>query len=254
MHKATFIFDYSTPLVCTAIHNGHYLRDEIAEKMILSKADRLREEDPLTGFFTEFAKNRIVVNTSRFEVDLNRPRTRSVYQNPEDCWGLKLRDVPLIETEIENSLNEYDDFYRRVKLHLDELINIYGRIIVLDIHSYNHHRLGPDAEYDDPKYNPEIILGTNNMPENNLSIVEKLRDNICDIDYNGRSIDCRINVKFPGGHFPRWIHHVYGEKAIAIALEFKKTFMDEWSGIADSIHMQELRNILIKGLNLTLSS
>ncbi len=253
MHKATFIFDYSSPLVCTAIHNGHYLRDEIEANMTLSEADRLREEDPLTGFFTEFNCNRIIVDTSRFEVDINRPKSRSVYQKPEDCWGLDLRDAPLTEDEIERSMAEYDDFYRRVKIHLDEIMAIHGRIIVLDIHSYNHHRLGPDAEYDDPKYNPEIILGTNNMPEENLPFVERLRDNLASIDFRNRNIDCRINVKFPGGHFPRWIHHIYGDKAIAIAIEFKKTFIDEWSGKADFIAMQELRNLLIKGLNLTLA-
>jgi hypothetical protein len=220
--------------------------------MTLSEADRKREEDPYTGFFTEFCPNRIIVQTSRFEVDLNRPHTRAVYQNPEDCWGLVLRKDPLSEYVINKSLLEYEDFYRRVKMHFDEILYQFGRIIVLDLHSYNHHRLGPEAEYDEPKYNPEIILGTNNMPEVNLPFVEKLRENIIAQEFEDRNIDCRVNVKFPGGHFSRWIHHTYGEKAIAIALEFKKTFMDEWSGELDFIKQQELRNLLIKGISSTL--
>ncbi|MBN2830049.1 MAG: N-formylglutamate amidohydrolase [Candidatus Cloacimonetes bacterium] len=252
MHKADFIFDYSTPLVCTAIHHGHYLRPEIADSMILSDADRKREEDPYTGFFTAFCPNRIIVQTSRFEVDLNRPHTRAIYQNPEDCWGLTLRDKPLTENEIANSLLEYDDFYRRVKMQFDELLSKFGRLIVLDLHSYNHHRLGPHAEFDDPKFNPEIILGTNNMPDENLPFVDGLRDSITKQSFEDRSIDCRINIKFPGGHFSRWIHHIYGEKATAVAIEFKKTFMDEWSGELDFIKQQELRNLLIKGLSATL--
>ena len=39
----------SSPLVATAIHDGHALRDEVAERMALSSADRLRKEDPFTG-------------------------------------------------------------------------------------------------------------------------------------------------------------------------------------------------------------
>jgi hypothetical protein len=215
--------------------------------------DRLREEDPFTGYFTEFCPNRIVVNTSRFEVDLNRPQNRSVYQNPEDCWGLALREEPLPDNMVQKSLSEFDDFYRRAKIHFDEIITKFDKLIVLDIHSYNHHRLGPDAEYDNPEYNPEIILGTNNMPDENLPFVERFKDNLTTLDFEGRSIDCRINIKFPGGHFSRWIHHTYGEKAIAVAFEFKKTFLDEWSGELDFIKQQKLRNLLIKGLNLTLN-
>ena len=36
-----------SPLVATAIHDGHRLRPEVAEMMALSDTDRLREEDPL---------------------------------------------------------------------------------------------------------------------------------------------------------------------------------------------------------------
>ncbi len=61
----------------------------------LTDADMLREEDPFTGNWTSVAKNRIIVNRSRFEVDINRPRDKAVYITPEDAWGLHIwKNIP----------------------------------------------------------------------------------------------------------------------------------------------------------------
>ena len=37
------------PIVATAIHDGHGLRRDVADTMLLTHAQRLREEDPFTG-------------------------------------------------------------------------------------------------------------------------------------------------------------------------------------------------------------
>ena len=55
-------------MVAAAIHNGHGVRDEVAELLSLTDAERLREEDPFTAAWTTITEARIVVNTSRFEV------------------------------------------------------------------------------------------------------------------------------------------------------------------------------------------
>jgi N-formylglutamate deformylase len=62
----------NSPLVATAIHDGHALRDEVAEIMLLGEVERLREEDPFTGQWTTVADTRLTSLRSRFEVDLNR--------------------------------------------------------------------------------------------------------------------------------------------------------------------------------------
>ena len=43
----------------------------------------------------------------------------------------------------------------------------------------------------------------------------------------------RENVKFRGGNFPRHVNGKYGEHGLAIAVEYKKFFMDEWTGQRD---------------------
>src|SRR5690606_24462077 len=92
------------PVVATAIHSGHEVRPEVAEWMAIDAADRLREEDPLTGFWTSVGDSSIRVYRSRFEMDLNRPRDKAVALHPEDCWGLELWRARPPESVIERSL------------------------------------------------------------------------------------------------------------------------------------------------------
>ncbi|MGD8148875.1 N-formylglutamate amidohydrolase [Ornithinimicrobium sp. Y1694] len=85
---ALFEGDWTGQLVATAIHNGHELRPEVAEAMVLPEDVRRREEDPYTDVIGADAPARVVARRSRFEVDLNRPRDTAVYRTPADCWDL----------------------------------------------------------------------------------------------------------------------------------------------------------------------
>ena len=245
---ADFEFDYEMPIACTAIHNGHLLSDIIAANMALSEKERLYEEDPYTGYFTEICSNMIKVNYSRFQVDLNRPLSGSFYAVPQQAWGLQVRKELPESAEIEFSNQCYRWYYQTVKEHIDMLLEKYAKIFVYDLHSYNHQRGGEGADYDDPLQNPEIIIGTNNMPEVWFSLVDKIVEQLRSKDYFGRGLDVRVNVKFDGGHFSRWLHNTYGERVCCIALEFKKIFMDEWTGEIDWIKAKRLREILQSSL------
>ena len=239
-----FYFTFAEPFVCTAIHHGHKISPDLKDNLEISDAVRLREEDPRTEFFTRISSNRIIQHKSRFEYDLNRSRDKAFYLNPEDCWGLRARKTKPPADLIAKSLQSYDQFYRWTEVFLSELLVSFSHFFVYDIHSYNHHRLGVDQPFDDQEKNPEIIIGTNNMPEIWFPLVEKIRDCLRTYNFLGRKLDVRINVKFPGGHFSRWIHNTFPEKACCIAIEFKKIFMDEWSGKFYPEVMQELRKAL----------
>ena len=47
------------------------------------------------------------------------------------------------------------------------------------------------------------------------------------------SVDVRENVKFEGRQLAWWVHDRYPRIGCVLALEFKKTFMDEWTGVPD---------------------
>ena len=244
---ADFDFSYNSPIVCTAIHNGHDVSKEVLKNLAVSEDIRLMEEDPYTERFTQFSSNTIIGRTSRFEVDLNRSVEKCIYKNPEDAWDIKTRKETPSDLVISQSLEKYHDFYASAKYHFVQLEKKFGKFFVYDIHSYNHHRKGPEAGFDDPMLNPEIIIGTNNMPEKWFPLVDKIQNKLTSFNYFGRSLDARINVKFPGGHFSRWIHNNFPDSACCIAIEFKKIWMDEWTG---EIYEDKL-NKLIEALNST---
>lgn len=234
------------PIVATAIHAGHAVRPELLPKMALSEEERLREEDPFTDRFTAPAKGRIVATHSRFEVDLNRPREGAVYQKPEDAWGLQVWKTPLSAAELAQSLAIYDAFYSQMRHFFDAVHAAHGKFVVLDIHSYNHHRKGPTAPFDDPEENPDINIGTETNPflERWRDLIDASMETMRNFDYFGRHIDVRENVKFGGGYFAEWIHQNYAPHACVISVEFKKFFMDEWSGTADEKQLERLTEMM----------
>jgi N-formylglutamate amidohydrolase len=233
------------PLVAAAIHDGHAVRAEVADALALTESKRLREEDPFTGGWTVIAPTRILGMRSRFEVDLNRPRDYAVYRRPEDAWGLHVwKREPPAEL-IARSLAEYDRFYDEVRALLSRTARRHGRFVVYDLHSYNHRRDGPEAPAADPEANPEVNVGTGSLDRRRWApVVDALLESLRAFDYRGRRLDVRENVKFRGGHFSRWVHESFPAAACSLAIEFKKFFMDEWSGEPDPVQLDAIRKAL----------
>ncbi len=179
------------------------------------------------------AENSIVVDVSRFEVDLNRPREKAVYVTPEDAWGLDLWESEPSADMVQRSLEIYDRYYDELGQLCDKVIEAHGRVVVLDIHSYNHRRKGADAAVDDPELNPEINLGTESIATSWSPVVSAFAKTMGELPFYDGTLDVRANVRFKGGNMPRWINARYKDDGCAIAIEMKKIYMDEWSGVVD---------------------
>ncbi len=219
------------PIVATAIHNGHGLRPEVKDLMALEESNRLREEDPFTGIWTSVVSTQMVALHSRFEVDLNRPRDGAIYRTPADAWGLQVWREELPADVVERSLEEYDAFYAEAERICSELERRYGRFVVLDLHTYNYRRGGPDAPPEDPEANPEVNVGTGSLDRERWGgLVDRFMGDLREHEFLGRHLDVRENVRFQGGYLSQWIHERYPESGCCLAIEFKKFFMDEWTG------------------------
>jgi N-formylglutamate amidohydrolase len=133
---------------------------------------------------------------------------------------------------VEQSLRLYDDFYAHLRHLLERLVARHGRVVVFDLHSYNHIREGGAAA--DPQQNPEVNLGTRSMQRTYWApVVERWLAEMRAYDYFGRPLDVRENIKFFGGHLPGWVHQNFPETVCALAIEVKKFFMDERTGELD---------------------
>jgi len=233
------------PLVAAAIHNGHGLRPEVERLVALDEPARLREEDPFTEGWTTIAPTRIVGLRSRFEVDLNRPPERCVYLDPADAWGLDVWRQRPPEAVVARSRSIYDRFYEEVRRVLGELVSRHGRVVVLDLHSYNHRRAGPGAAAAPPAENPDLNLGTGSLDrERWKAVVDALVAAVSGFDYRGRRLDVRENVRFRGGCFSQWIHRTFPRQVCCLAIEVKKIFMDEWTGRPYAGELETMRDVL----------
>lgn len=239
----------NSPIVGVALHDGHDIRDDLKPYINLGEADRLREEDPYTGDWASLVDNKVIVHKSRFEVDLNRSRERAIYESPDDAWGLDIWKKKLPSSIVAQSLHFYDYFYGSVGKMLQKIHDRYGFIIVLDIHSYNHKRSGPESPIAAPDQNPDINIGTSNMHRERWApVVNGLMHDLRQHKVLGKTLDVRENIRFKGGHFSQWVHNRFSGSSCSISIEFKKIFMDEWTGQLDGNVHQALKSMLFSSI------
>jgi N-formylglutamate amidohydrolase len=239
------IVDGGGPVVACAVHAGDEVRAEVLRHMGVRRRQRFVEEDPYTDQLADVVGTSLVVHRSRFEVDMNRARERPIYRTPNDAWGLKVWREPLPAAVRHRSLRLYDRFYAELFTVLAGT-GAGGRpFVVLDLHSYNHRRGGPEMPAADPLMNPEINIGTGSLDRERWGgIVDRFMADLRDVAVAGRPLDVRENVRFRGGHLSRWVHATFPGQACCLAVEVKKFFMDErtgeidepvWSGVHEAL-------------------
>ena len=149
----------------------------------------------------------------------------------------------LDEELVQRSLALHFGYYRLLETLLDGVAERHERFLLIDVHSYNHRRDGPAGAPAPQEEAPDINIGTFSMPRAEWAfLVDPLMDSMRSFDFNGRRLDVRENVAFQGkGEQARFVHRRYPGQACAIALEFKKFFMDEWSGEPDLAEVAAMR-------------
>lgn len=240
------IIEGDAPIVAAALHNGHGLRAGVAAFMGIRPVERRREEDPYTDRLTAVTSTRVIGNRSRFEIDLNRPPEDAMCLEPDDCWGLELWRAPPPNALQEASRHLHAAFYSELYRVLERTRQRHGRFAVLDLHSYNHRRDGPEAAPEDQRDAPDVNVGTRTLDHARWG---RLLDRfITDLSSHPMGLDVRENVKFKGRYLAAWIHDTFPDTGCCLALEFKKTFMDEWTGELYEDRLRELINALASTL------
>jgi len=237
------IYKEDSPFISLALHDGHLIPPDVLKHIMLKEHERFREEDPYTAYMANLPVNKVFVNTSRFYVDLNRLENQAIYKKPEDAWELEVwkNEFP-VELE-EKQMDYYHQFYAEIETLIKDIIQKYGYFIILDIHSYNHRRGNPFTVANETE-NPEINIGSEYNHPRWRSLISNYAAFLSKCTINNHHPDVRENIKFKGGGFSQWVNQHYSEQGCVISIEFKKTFMDEWTGRADIDHIRDIRQAL----------
>lgn len=238
-----------SPFWTFAIHDGQHIDPRVLPYQKLKEEDRLREEDPYTALIAELPCNRFIMETSRFQLDINRGIDDAIYLRPDQAWGLDVwrKDVP---EELVNQLRlDHEAIYAIIESNIQQTISKYGYFVILDIHSYNARREGPEQEINTDT-DPQINIGTLHLNAKWHPLLERLMYELGKEKVNGEPVDIRENIKFKGGYLSKVINQLFGEYGAVFAIEFRKDFMDEWTGIPVPHHVEAYKQLMMKALTV----
>ena len=220
------------PLVAVAIHSGHAISDQLSELIAISENERLRFEEPCAGEWSKVAPTRVVSMQSRFEFDLNRSRDKAVYMGPDDAWGLDVYKKPLPQEFRMKALAVYDSFYQEMHLLLKRVISKHGRVLVLDLHTCNHHKQDADKSIDEVNNIPGINVITNTLNVMYWTpLVASFISNLKSFNYLGRQLKVREDLHSPGGTFSHWVCESFPESACVLSVKVDNLPLDEELGV-----------------------
>ena len=165
--------DRYVPYVCTAIHDGGNLRAELHNKMALDDYERWYEEDPHTADFIASMPVTLVGNDSRFEYELNRKEP--VY---DVAWGKQVWKKKLTKKEKNVSEQKHANYYRVTHALIQKLEELFGAVVVYDMHSYNYKRWERDV--------PVFNIGTERIDNKRFSkYVKHWREELSRFELHG---------------------------------------------------------------------
>jgi len=212
-----------------AMHAASRVRPELIDALAVSPEDRYREEDPYTDLFIQDFPIQIKSMDSRFEYDVNRDFEHAIYDEHKKTWGLRIWRRELTDEERKESLAKHQEFHDLMDIITDYLLRQNKYAVIFDIHSYCYQRERLNLWYEDEK--PEINVGTKAVNRARFGpLIDSFMNDLKIIDIDNRSIRVLENAIFNGGFLSRRLSAEYYDHLLVLALEFKKIFMDEWSG------------------------
>lgn len=238
--------DSRVPVLVTSVHSGSYVSPSVDQIILIPQQARFVEEDPYTDRFMAIGGVGLACRYSRFEFDLNRPKEKTVYQGPAEAWGLTpWGSQDDYQRVLCDGQRKHGEFYEIMRDVIEVMGARHGKLLHLNLHSFNHRRV------DDPA----ICISTEIIPkiwsDAVAGFMTTLRLATQDPKYTGTllrpwgSVDAvRENYPFGGGFLSQWISDQFMQSVCSIQVEFNKcTFMTE-KGVLIDDHLNSLVEIL----------
>jgi len=246
------VYDSRVPFLVTSVHSGSYLSPTALNLIQLTKNERFFEEDPYTDYYLSLGEVGVAGKYSRFEFDLNRTVDNTVYQGPQQAWGLTpWRNDTDYQLMLKHGKERHTEFYGLMKDLFAVMAGKHPKLIHLNIHSFNHRR-------DD---DPAICISTKVIPDfwkkTASSFVMSLRTEAQNLLPKNsllsrwESIDDAIkeNYPFTGGYLSEWVGLEFEKSVCSIQIEFNKSLFMTPDGELVGENMAILKDLLGRTLN-----
>jgi len=219
--------------ICTAIHDGHQLCDELTGNCVLTSDERLFEEDPYTGELIASMPITMIGIDSRYEYDLNRAPDNCVY---DEAWGKQVWLKPLSESQKRLSVDKHQAFYRVLGELIKTVEKIHGNCLVYDIHSYNYLRMQHN------EIPPTFNIGTEQLDTQRWEqVIKHWSKSLAKIDLPNIDTRSAIDEVFFGrGYLATFVKSKY-KNTLVLPTEVKKVFMSEETGEVYSLVLNDLK-------------
>ncbi|MCK4852709.1 MAG: N-formylglutamate amidohydrolase [Bacteroidales bacterium] len=212
-----------------SMHSGHRVRREILEFLTVDAENRYREEDPFMDRFISDFPLRIYGRDSRFEYDLNRNPYKAIYDFDKPKWGLKVWNREIPEKERVESIKKHREFHGLLELVCKYLLQQHRYALLFDLHAYCYQREIKQEWYEDER--PEINIGTRAVNREIFDpAINCFIKNLYKTRIDGHPMRISENEIFLGGYLSRHLSRIYHDQLLVLSLEYKKIFMDEWTG------------------------
>jgi hypothetical protein len=176
---------------------------------------------------------------SRYEYDLNRPKDQSVYLKPFQSWGKKVWMHPPSKEELDISYQKYEEFYEILDYLVEQFAARFGKVLVLDVHSYNFRR---QTYIGREKTLPLFNLAAS--PQDQVKfrkILDGVARSLATLQLPGVATTVKENDIFKkDGAVATAIEKKYPQ-TLVLPLEIKKIYMDERTGELNAEAVQTLR-------------
>lgn len=244
VENASYIIkiDEYSPVICSAIHNGNRLREELKKSFLLSNDERFYEEDPYTAELISSFPIVLIGNDSRFEYDLNRAKTLSTYF--KTAWDKQVWQKPLSAKQRSISHAKHQSFYNVLEAIIAKIEQLFKNAIVFDVHSYNYKRI----ENPTPTFN----IGSSQIDmERWGKVAQHFENQLNKIELPNVDSYAAIDEVFHGRGYLITHVNAHFDNTLVLPVEVKKVFMDETTGEVYPLVLEELRTSFKNALSET---
>jgi N-formylglutamate amidohydrolase len=211
------------------LHAGSRIDPVLKENLLISEADQFREEDPYMQEFIRDFPLQIIARDSRFEYDLNRDPGDAVYPYGQPKFGMDMWKRKLREEELRPGMDKHSEFYELMDMVVRYMLGRNRVALVFDMHSYCFQREEKIDWFRDPR--PEINLGSKAVNRERFGkLIDFFLEKLSGQSIGEHPVRVAENAIFPGGYLSRRLSRKWPDEVLVLALEYKKIFMDEWSG------------------------